>query len=302
MTVLVTGATGFVGSHVLAALSAAGHDCIATHRRAEPPAALPGVRWVRCDLLDTEAIDRLCCDSRADQLLHMGWRAIHSGVNDAMDNLDWLAASVRLARAFFESGGTHVLVTGSCFEYDPRSGRCIEGTTSLDSLLLYGECKNALRHMVNGIARLHAADVTWARIFFTYGPDEHPTRFVRSLVRSMLLGEPAAMSHGRQIRDFVYVRDVAQAIETMLRQRPAGEYNVASGQPVTLARIAEEVARQIGRPDLLQVGARKALAWEPPVFLGSVARTEQVCGWRATTTLADGLAETIEHERRLIGS
>lgn len=301
MTVLVTGGTGFVGQHVVAALIAAGHDVVATSSRPDPT-PIPGVRWIHADLLDAEAAGAVCRSAGATHLVHLAWRPVHSGVIEAADNIEWLEVGFRLARAFLESGGERIVGVGTCYEYDWGQGFCREHVTPLEPTTYYGSCKQSLHAAIAGMARHHGASLAWPRIFFTYGPGEHETRFVRSIVRALLMGQPAEMTHGRQIRDFVFVEDIADAIARLVGSSVSGPFNVSSGQPVTLRDIAASIAAQTGRADLLRIGARSAPAHEPVMIAGDPTLMSDAVGWSATTSLDDGIARTIAHERQALGS
>ncbi|MBL8560354.1 MAG: NAD(P)-dependent oxidoreductase [Hyphomonadaceae bacterium] len=292
MKVLITGGTGFLGGHAVRALSDAGLETVATYAR-RPGPELPGVRWLPLDLLDPGAVRTLVEAERPTHLLHMAWRAVHGNVSGARDNFDWLKASLDLAGAFADAGGKRIVGLGSCFEYDWSNGHCIEDETPLVPSTLYGAAKNALRAALFGLAQDAGVEFAWARVFFTYGPGENESRFVASLATSMLRGEPAEMTSGVQVRDFLYAGDIADALVTLVKARHTGAFNVGTGRPVTLLDIANEVARQTGRPDLLRAGVRQAKPFEPPLIRADMTRTANVLGWEARTSLQDGVAKTI---------
>jgi nucleoside-diphosphate-sugar epimerase len=88
--------------------------------------------------------------------------------------------------------------------------------------------------MMSGDGRSSA----WGRIFFLYGPHEHPDRLVASVIRSILAGQPARTSHGRQIRDYLYADDVADAFVAVLdrgAQGVSGPYDIGTGVGTTIA-------------------------------------------------------------------
>ena len=99
------------------------------------------------------------------------------------------------------------MLAGSCAEYDWSAGRCEETTTLLRSASIYGANKNKLRARVEAIARETGLSVAWGRMFFLYGPHEHPQRLVASVIRSLLARLPARCSSGIQQRDFLHVQD-----------------------------------------------------------------------------------------------
>lgn len=291
--VLVTGGGGFVGRRALRALVERGCEVHATHVEAEPPLEIAGVTWHRVDLMDPRAVARLTSEARCDTLLHLAWYAVHGKFWRAPENLDWTAASIGLVRAFRDAGGARVTVAGTCAEYDwSGDGTMLEGTTPLRPHTLYGACKDALRRVLDAYASETGLSVSWGRIFFLYGPDEHPARFVASVARALARGEAARMSHGLQVRDFLHVEDVGAALAALALSDVRGAVNVASGVPVTLGDVAEELHRIAGK-GTLERGAIAAQPGDPPRIVADVTRLRTEVGFVPARSLDDGLAQMI---------
>lgn len=291
--VLLTGATGFIGRHALRALARGSSDIVAVAHLTAPEDAPAKVRWVHADLTDSAASAAIVRRERPTHLLHLAWRPVHGNVAGARDNLDWLKASLDLAMAFIDAGGKRIVGSGSCFEYDWSEGVCTEDATPLAPATLYGASKGALRAALAGLAREAGVSFAWPRVFFAYGPGEHESRFVASIARALLRGEPAEMTAGTQVRDFLFAGDIGEALARLLRSRVDGDFNVGSGVASPLRDIAYELAHQLGRPDLLRIGAREPKAFEPPLIVANMDKTNAALGWRPRTTLRDGLAETV---------
>src|SRR6185312_12912218 len=156
-----------------------------------------GVASRDADLLDPEAVTRLVRDVRPTHLLHLAWYAVPGAFWESPENARWLEASTRLLEAFAVSGGTRAVVAGTCAEYDwSGDGALSEASTPLSPRTAYGEAKNALR----AAAERLSVSLGWGRVFFLYGPHEDPRRLVASVARSLVAGEPARTTHGRQVR------------------------------------------------------------------------------------------------------
>jgi UDP-glucuronate decarboxylase len=293
---LLTGATGFVGARTLAALAARDAEVVAVTRGA-PGKALPGVTWLHGDLTNADERTRLVREAGATHLLHLGWRAVHGDVANSPENIDWLGHSLALTRAFIESGGQRVIGCGTCFEYDWRQGVCVEELTPIAPSTLYGAAKHAFHVAVEGFAEHAKFSHAWARPFFIYGEDEHPTRLVASVAHALLEGRPAETSHGRQIRDYLHIDDVAEGLAALALSDAEGAYNIASGQALTLKDIIFELADQAGRPDLVRLGARQAQPYEPPIIIGDSKKAQDAFGWRARIDLKTGVAMTLDGMR-----
>ena len=213
----------------------------------------------------------------------------------SLENFRWVRASLDLFGAFAEHGGQRIVVAGTCAEYDWATGDelCTEASTPLAPATFYGACKHALRVMLEAFARQQALSAAWGRIFFLYGAHEHPDRLVASVIRALLRGVPAPCSHGRQVRDFLHVADVAAAFVALLASDVRGAVNIASGEAVALKDVIMEIGQRVDRGELIELGARPAPAGEPPRLVADVTRLRREVGWSPERTLQQGLEETI---------
>ncbi len=290
--VLVTGGTGFIGRACLPQLVERGLEVHAVSHRAAPT-PVPGVHWHHADLLDPSSIEPLCRRVRADVLLHLAWVTTPGVYTRTPENLDWVAASLRLARAAVEHGATRLVSAGTCFEYRHGSQPCAERTTPLLPDTLYGAAKVALGGLLEAFAAEVGVGHAWGRVFFLHGPHEHPDRLVASVVRALLAGETAACSAGTQQRDFLHVADVAGAFAALVESDAQGPVNVASGEARTVRDIVLEIGEQIGRPELVALGARPMSPRDPPRIVADVARLRDEVGFRPRFDWRAGLRDTI---------
>ena len=289
--VLVTGASGCVGRHVLPLLVERGWTVHAVSSREIAPEH--GVEWHRSDLLDSRQVVDLVERVRATHLLHLAWYLPPGRWANADESYQWVQASIGLMRAFHRAGGQRMVGAGSCLEYDWSAGVCSEDRTPLTPHTGYGACKNALQELLAAYCRDRNLSSAWGRIFFLYGPHEHPDRLVSAAVRALLKGEPARCSHGRQIRDYLYAGDVADAFVTLLESELTGPVNIASGDPVRLSEIVRRVGDLLGRPDLIHLGAIPAASTDVPVVVADTTRLVARLDWRPRYTLDAGLEATI---------
>jgi nucleoside-diphosphate-sugar epimerase len=147
--------------------------------------------------------------------------------------------------------------------------------------------------MTESFARQMNISAAWGRIFFLFGPHEHPSRLVASVTRSLLRGERARCSHGEQVRDLLYVQDVADAFVALLESDVSGPVNIASGQPVRLKEVIYRIGEKIGREDLIELGAIAAPANDPPSLVAETIRLNREVGWSPQHSLDEGLESTI---------
>jgi nucleoside-diphosphate-sugar epimerase len=290
--VLVTGASGFIGWHCLEPLVRRGYEVHAVSRRGDEN-PVDGVTWYRADLLDREQVPGVVEAVCATHLLHLAWYVTPGGLINARENFDWIEASLQLVRAFQENGGTRIVAAGSAYEYDWRYGYCHEQLTPLAPDTAYGACKQALGELIGSFAQLSGASSAWPRIFFLYGPREHPDRLVSSVIRNVLGNSPAPCSHGEQIRDYLHVQDAADAVVAVLDSDLQGPVNVGSGRPIALKKLVGAVGERLGRPELIQLGAIPARANDAPLVVADVSRLTEELGWSPRYSLDEGLADTI---------
>jgi nucleoside-diphosphate-sugar epimerase len=291
--VLLTGAGGFIGSHCIAPLRARGYDVIATYH-AHSPAPVEGVQWLKADLMDPGAIGLLVEQARASQLLHLAWYVEPGKLIEAPVNLAWCGASIELLRRFHAAGGERVVMAGSCYEYDWRYGYCNEQLTPRCPDTLYGAAKLGLSEIMLGYCKSTGLSAGWGRMFFLYGPNENPRRLVPAVIQSLLKGEPAQTSHGRQVRDYCHVQDVADGLVALLDSSARGAYNIANGQPGSIVSIVQTLGDIIGRSELLRIGAIPARANDAFLVAADTAAAKRDFGWEARIPLREGLEATVD--------
>jgi nucleoside-diphosphate-sugar epimerase len=295
--VLLTGASGFIGSHCIQPLLKRGYEVHALSSR-EAPQDSDGVFWHKADLRQTGQARRVIESAKPTHLLHLAWFVVPGKLISSPENFGWVASSFELIRDFGELGGKRVVASGSGYEYDWNYGYCSEKLTPTVPNTVYGCCKHALHELLRSFGSLSGLSTAWGRVFFLYGPREHPDRLVSSVIRSLLKGEAARCSHGRQIRDYMHVQDVADGLVALLDSDVEGAMNVCSGQATTLREIVLSIGRICERPDLIQLGAIPARANDTPLVVGDNARLTSETAWKQQLDLETGLRETIDWWRQ----
>ncbi|SFG44793.1 NAD-dependent epimerase/dehydratase family protein [Methylobacterium gossipiicola] len=288
MRVLVTGASGFVGRHALAALAARGFEVHAVARK-----PLPGIKIHAVDLLHEGARRALVAAVAPSHLLHLAWDAEPGKYWTSAKNLDWVAASLDLARSFFEVGGRRLVVSGTCAEYEWGTDRFEEGTTPCRPATLYGAAKDGTHRILDAYAKSVGLSFAWGRLFYLYGPGERPGRLVSDAARALLAGEAFPTSPGHQARDFLHVVDAAGALAALLDGAVTGAVNIGSGTAVPVRTLLDGLADRTGRPDLLCYGAKALGPSEPAVIAAAITRLRDEVGFRPRFTLETGLDDTL---------
>ncbi|VBB05182.1 Hypothetical protein LUCI_0389 [Lucifera butyrica] len=298
--ILLTGAAGFIGRQTIPSLLEKNYEVHAIYYRSAdlPYHRQDGVYWRQCNLLDGEAVRKIVMEVAPSHLLHLSWCTAPGEYESSPENLSWVQASLGLLLNFAANGGKRTVFCGSCAEYDWSYGFCSEGVTPARPATLYGCCKNSLQEMLARFSRERELSSAWGRVFFFYGPHEHPRRLVASVISSLLQGREANCTHGNQIRDFLYVKDVAAALVTLLDSNVEGPVNIASGQPVRLSQIISRIAGKTGGADRVKLGRLPVSPQEPPLVVADVRRLTQEVSWHPGYNLDSGLEETIDWWRQ----
>lgn len=298
--VLLTGASGFIGRAAIRPLLESRFDVHAVARRPLPDRT--GVTWHAADLLDEAVLEEVVFGIKPTHLLHFAWYAEPGKYWTSPVNIDWLRASLSLLKAFYDSGGRRAVMAGTCAEYEWCSDIYAEDATPAQPATLYGACKNALHDVFAAFSRQAGLSGAWGRIFFPFGPHEHMSRLVPSVICSLLRGEVAECTRGEQVRDFLHVDDVAAAFVALLASDVRGPVNIGSGSGVRVKEIVRRIGEQIGHSDLIRLGARPMPAGDPPSIVADVTRLEREVGWRPSRHLGQALSETVDWWRNRLAA
>lgn len=306
MRILVTGGAGFIGSHVVDAYVAAGHevtvvDNLSMGKRAN---LNPRARFIKMDI-GSPALRGVFRRGRFDVVNHHAAqidvrRSVADPRNDARVNVLGLVNILELARAggvkkiiFSASGGTYY---GECPRPAPE-------TAVPAPLSPYGVSKLASEYYLRAYRALHGLDFTVLRYGNVYGPRQDPhgeAGVVAIFCRRLLAGEPLwVFGNGRQERDYVYVGDVARASVAALRRGSGDAFNIGTGRAVSVNELARALAAVHGRRSrIVHKPARRGELFRSWM---DVRKARRGLGWKAEVGLAEGLAATHRHIARTDG-
>lgn len=298
--VLLTGATGLIGSCAINPLIERGFDVHAVSSKDILPKPLhENLTWHRADLLDFSSVKELVETIAPSHLLHFAWFMKHGSIMNAPENLDWVAASLNLVKNFQETGGKRLVLCGTVSEYEASEAIPLkEHEAKLNPDSLYGATKKCLGEVAAKYAETSGLSFAWGRAFFQFGRNEAPNRLVASVSRSLLRGEIAETSHGNQIRDYLCADDTGDAFAALLDAEIEGFVNIASGEARTLREIILEIAHLLGKTeDSIEFGAVKVSPNEPPHIVADITRLKNEVKWKPSKTFSERLKETVEwHE------
>lgn len=267
MKVAVTGATGFIGRHVLAQLVERDVEVIAVVRPMSSRAASLKARVVELDLHDAapDVFDRM---GGPDVLIHLAWaglpnyRSLHHFESE-------LPAQYRFLKGLIAGGLSKLLVAGTCFEYGMQSG-ALSVSDQPRPTNPYGFAKDSLRRELQFLQNQHSFVLTWARLFYLYGEGQPETSLFPQLKRAVENGETVFnMSGGEQLRDYLHVTDAAkQIVDLALESQESRILNVCSGQPISVRRLVERWVKENQWSISLNLGHYPYPDYEPMAFWG----------------------------------
>ncbi len=276
MKIAVTGASGFVGRHVLRVLVDSGDIEVVAVSRQEPGSWMhPDVRYVSIDLAaaPSDAFDML---GRPDVLIHLAWSGLpHYQSRHHFET--HLTEQYRFLERLVTSGLSALVCAGTCFEYGMQSGELVESLLP-DPRNPYGFAKDALRRELEFLAVDTGVKLTWARLFYMYGEGQAAGALYSQFMAARARGDAEfRMSGGEQLRDYLPVEQVARYLAALARTAASGGIvNVCSGRPTSVRSLVEGWREALGAPIELALGHFPYPSYEPMAFWGNNAKLLQL--------------------------
>lgn len=250
---LVTGATGFLGRYVAAQLGRSGLRLRLVVRGSphRPDVPKGAETIVTTDNLFLESEDwwtDVCRD--VDVIFHTAWIATPGKYLHSEENFDCMTGTLELAKGAIRSGVHRFISIGTCLEYAAAS-HPVESSACLRPDTPYACTKAATFLALSSVTARTSMEFVWCRVFNIYGEGEHPQRLRPYLHTKLKNGEIASLSGADKVRDFLEVDQAAAQIVSIGLGADCGEFNICSGEGMTVRQFAERIADGYGRRDLL---------------------------------------------------
>jgi nucleoside-diphosphate-sugar epimerase len=294
MKILLTGATGFIGSAFLKLALRRSFQVAALVRpgKLQPDERFqhPNLIWIEGTLADApwEKIAAF----QAEVCVHAAWITEPEIYLESPENRRYLQWSIDFLKCAIKSGINRFLVLGTCIEYQIGEEILSEEQTPLDPKTLYAQCKNDLRKTLREDPAFRELSLCWGRVFYPFGAGEHPARLCSSLIRRLKENQKVFLRTPDSIKDYIHVEDLAAALLTIIESRFSGAINLGTGFGVSIREIASLIAGLMNKPDLIEENASAV----PDSYNRVVANATKLrsLGWRPVVPLRAGLMQMID--------
>ena len=278
MKILVTGATGFIGRHVVSYLVQHNFHVISTGRSVQKAQSFPWidkVTFIQCDYFN-ETVDFYSYFGCPDLIIHCAWRDVDS-IHDILHIEENLFSEIRFIRNFFNSNIKKIVVIGTCLEYGLVNGRISEDDPTFP-VTPYGIAKDTLRRYIEVTSSRNQKKWNWIRLFYQYGEGQNPKSLV-PLLKEALFNKRNSfpMSGGEQLRDYLPVEKVAEYIcRIALQKNFCGIINCCSGTPISVRKLVENLLYANEAHIHLKLGFYPYPLHEPMAFWGNDERLMKI--------------------------
>ena len=306
MRVLLTGASGFVGSHVLARFLRAGHSVAVVLRPGREPhriqhllgGAEVGIEVIIGDVAQPRALDQPVRRFAPDLVVHSAWAAPGTKNRNSIEHAEHVSHTIELVKLAHAAGARHFIGLGSQAEYGAGANRASEDQPAQPTTL-YGTAKLCAGLLAGKVCAALGIRFAWLRLFAAYGPGEDAGWLIPSMCQAFLASRRPATTRGEQVWDYLYVEDAAEAIHRVASSPDAtGTFNLGSGRGHTVREVIERVRDLIDPQAAIGFGD---LAYAPNQVMhmeANIDRLRQATGWQPEVDLATGLRCTVDWFRQ----
>jgi nucleoside-diphosphate-sugar epimerase len=299
MRALVTGATGFIGSHLVRLLLQERNEVGVLIRPSSDTwrikDILPAVEVIHADLSAVEQVADMIREFAPEVVFHLSWYGVGNRYRDDPAQVSQnLYSSLKLLEIVAKAGCQRWLGLGSQAEYG-RYDKVISEESPLRPTTLYGITKLSVCLLSQKLRETHGVSFTWLRLFSAYGPADTPQWMIPYTILTLLKGQKPALTLGEQRWDYLYVEDAVQAIwRAAITPEARGIFNLGSGEAYTVRSIVERIRDLIDSNIPLGFGE---VPYRPDQIMhlqADISRLRQATGWSPQVSLDEGLRRTVE--------
>jgi nucleoside-diphosphate-sugar epimerase len=302
MRCLVTGASGFLGSHLVRALLEREQDVTVLLRPNSKPErlldCLPRVRVLHGSLDDLGELADGLRQQPVEAAFHLAWSGVTGEFRNCTEPaIENVAGTLRLWELLRQNHCAAFIGVGSQAEYGPKTGILTEDLPTVPQTV-YGASKLALSLLLKQFCQSAEMRFVWLRLLSVYGPGDDQRHMVPGLISALLHGEKPALTAGEQVWDYLYVDDAAAAICAVLQSKDEGVFNIGSGQACVL-RDFVTLLRDTIDPSLPLGFGEVPYRHDQVMHLETdISRMRAATGWTPQISLQEGIQRTVAWYRR----
>lgn len=293
MKILVTGATGFIGSAFSRLALSRGHSIggmmLPTERTPSGLDASERLTWFKGTLAEPpwSEIETF----KPEACVHFAWIATPGVYLESPENENYFHWSREFVRRVRKFGAEQIVAAGTCIEYRISDEKLSEDRTPIEPTTTYARWKNALRMALEEDAKKDGFKFAWTRVFYPYGVGEHPARLCSSIIQKLGRGEKIELKTPNSTKDYIYIEDLAAAFLTVLEKGFEGTVNLGTGIGITVKEIAQTLAEMMHRPELIKEVDPPQI--DPLGYVVSDNSKLRGLGWKPDYDLRKGLEKLL---------
>lgn len=288
--VLLTGASGFIGTHVREALWRAGYEIVSLVRTARPELVpYPTEQILVGTLAEPDGLVQKLSGLAVDSCIHLAWEGIPDYSSQlSMKNMEHGFCVLRLCKALEMK---KLVIAGSCWEYLKPVG-AVQEDAALSYENPFKAAKNTLHLMAREFCGENGIALHWLRFFYVYGEGQRPGSLIPYIVKALKDGVQPVLNGAYHCNDFIHVSDVAQAAcKSLEHMKSYAVLNIGAGDAVRVLDIAAAAAQALHMP--LDHSRYKPPMAVPPAFWADIRAAEAQLGWRSRVNIQEGIERYI---------
>lgn len=281
MKILITGATGFIGNHLIKELlKNKNNEIIATSRyieKAKKYEWFSRVKYISYDLNSQEELNLFEYFDKPDKVIHLAWDGLPN-YNDLIHIEKNLFNNYNFIKNIISNGLKDITITGTCFEYGLING-CLNEELKTNPSNSYGIAKDSLRKFIEELKKQYDFNYKWIRLFYMYGEGQGEKSLIALLDKAIQNGEKEFnMSGGEQLRDYLHIQEVVSKISKIALQNKIDNQviNCCSGKPISIRKFVENYLDEKNYSMKLNLGYYPYPTYEPMAFWGDNTKIDLI--------------------------
>lgn len=294
MRIVITGATGFIGSNLIKKIDTKKNKILCISRKRHKNKN--NVKWIKCSLSEDNKYKKQISNFNAEVVIHLAWEGIPNlSKKNCTKNL---SISKKFLNCFLNSKHCKkIIISGTCYEYKNNIGSCNE-RSKIEKKKFFSTTKTNLRRWVEDKVKKKKIKLYWLRIFYAYGSEQRKDSLIPTCIRSIKMNKEPQIKNLHNINDFIFVEDISNAIKNFIYKRiDSGIYNVGSGRPVSILKVIKTIYK-IFQPKKQNVKLqKKILINNKQKFWANLKKIKKNTGWQPRYDIYKGIKKIINDKK-----